>query len=369
MRKTGTSYGRRAAAVGALLALTVTGCGAAGDADSQSKAGTDQAASAPGRAPDAAGYAGKDGGPGKPSGSGPSSGPAKLSASQIVRTATVTVETEDVPAALATARAAAEGAGGYVGDETTDRDGEGRERSRLVLRVPPGQYGDVLRRISGLGVLKERRVSAKDVTDEVVDVDSRLKNQRKSVARVRELMDRAKTITDIVALEAELSRRQAELESLEARLKSLKDRTGMATLTLVAHQKGGTASDADEGGPGSFGDALAGGWHAFTRTVRWLLVVLGAALPFLAAAGLLYAAWRAVRARGPWWLRRSTRRKGAAVPGARTFVGAGAPARAAGGAGAGADAADREMPEDQETPEDRRPTVHDDPAKPSPSGD
>ena len=34
-------------------------------------------------------------------------------------------------------------------------------------------------------------MKAQDVTDQVVDVDSRVRSQRASVARIRELMDRA----------------------------------------------------------------------------------------------------------------------------------------------------------------------------------
>ncbi len=63
-------------------------------------------------------------------------------------------------------------------------------------------------------------------------MESRIKSQRASVARVRELMDRADKLSDVVTLEGELSGRQAELEALLARQASLKDRTSLATITL-----------------------------------------------------------------------------------------------------------------------------------------
>ncbi|MFD7661916.1 DUF4349 domain-containing protein [Streptomyces sp. NPDC059788] len=297
------SYGARRAATGALLAasLAVAGCGAAGKSDSG-------AASAPrgdtGSARGEQGMAGPkapggaeaaDGKAGSGSGSGTAK-PAPVSTAQIIRTASVTVEAEDVPGALAKARTTAKGAGGYVEDESTDRDGEGRERSRVVLRVPPEAYDGLLDRLSRLGRLKQRQVSAKDVTDQVVDTGSRIKSQQASVARVRALMDKATTIGDIVTLESELSRRQSELESLQARLKSLREQTGMATVTLVLHEPDAGADDDEDT---SFGDALSGGWDAFTAGVRWLLVAVGAALPFLAAGALLYALWRVLRSRMP----------------------------------------------------------------------
>ncbi|KOT56403.1 MULTISPECIES: DUF4349 domain-containing protein [Streptomyces] len=296
------AYGARRAAAGALLAasLAVAGCGAAGQGDSRpaSAPQADKGSArgeqgmvgpkAPGGAASADGKAG--------SGTGSATGkPTQVSTAQIIRTATITVEAADVPGALAKARTAAKGTGGYVEDESTDRDGEGRERSRVVLRVPPEAYDGLLDRLSRLGTLKERQVSAKDVTDQVVDTDSRIKSQQASVARVRALMDKATSIGDIVTLESELSRRQSELESLQARLKSLKEQTGMATVTLVLREP----DAADDDGETTFGDALSGGWDAFTAGVRWLLVAVGAALPFLAAGALVYGLWRVLRGRLP----------------------------------------------------------------------
>ena len=59
--------------------------------------------------------------------------------------------------------------------------------------------------------------SAQDVTDQLVDLDVRIANARQSVTNVRGFMDRdARTSTELVTLEAELTRRQTELEQLEA---------------------------------------------------------------------------------------------------------------------------------------------------------
>ncbi|MFJ8106441.1 DUF4349 domain-containing protein [Streptomyces sp. NPDC096132] len=271
-------------------ALALTGCSGAassgGSSDSAAKAAGDA-----GVQEDA-----KQGA--EASGSKASSAP-KLTANRIIRTASLTVQVKDVPKALDEARATTENAGGYVGDETTTRDEEGAERTRVVLRVPVERYDDVLTDLQGAGKLLERTAKAQDVTDQVVDVDSRIKSQRASVARVRELMDRATKLSDVVALEGELSSREADLEALLAQQASLKDRTSLATITLNLSEKPAEKKAAEDDEPG-FLDALAGGWDAFVTMLRWLAVVLGAVLPFLAAAVLLVLAWlRLPRRRKP----------------------------------------------------------------------
>lgn len=270
-------------------ALAVTGCGAAdgGSASSADKAAAPGAGNArPGAADSVASGAGgaKSTHPSKATGTSVPAG------SHIIRTASLTLQVKDVPEALDSARTAAVDAGGYVGDETTTRDGGGRERTRAVLRVPTDHYDAVLSSLEGTGKVVERTAKAEDVTDQVVDVESRVKSQRVSVARVRELMDQATKLSDVVALEGELSTRESDLDALLAQQASLKDRTSLATITLSLSETPLKQAAKKSGTPG-FVDALTGGWDAFVTMLRWIAVVFGVVLPFLLSAGLLLALW------------------------------------------------------------------------------
>jgi hypothetical protein len=283
------------ALAGVLLAaaLALTGCSGAGSSDGGSIAGGGADAQS-----DAKGAAGPGGAADSDSGA-EATAPPKVTASRIIRTASLTVQVKDVPKALDEARTATENAGGYVGDESTTRDEEGRERTRVVLRVPVDRYDAVLADLQGAGKLLERTAKAQDVTDQVVDVDSRIRSQRASVARVRELMDQATKLSDVVTLEGELSRRESDLEALLARQASLKDRTSLATITLSLAETPVKKAAKEDDDPG-FVDALAGGWDAFVTMLRWLAVAIGAVLPFVAVAALIVLVWlRVVRPRLP----------------------------------------------------------------------
>jgi hypothetical protein len=276
-------------------ALALTGCSAGSDDSGASSGDKAAGAQAGSEADSGAGYEGGKGGAAddrKPS------APPKLAPEHVIHTASLTVQVKSVPKALAQARTATESAGGYVGEETTERDEEGNEYTEVVLRVPVDAYDKVLAGLEGAGKLIERNAKAQDVTDQVVDVDSRVKTQRASVARIRELMDRATKLSDVVTLEGELSSRQAELESLLARQASLKDRTALATITLSLSETPVERSGEDDD-PG-FTDALAGGWDAFVTMLRWVVVAVGAVLPFAALAALLVFLWlRVIRPRLP----------------------------------------------------------------------
>ncbi|TWG06471.1 uncharacterized protein DUF4349 [Streptomyces brevispora] len=287
-----------ALAAGLLTAvLALSGCGAGGGSDSGANSDKQAAAPAPhGKAGFAGDAKAGAGSPGAGS-SGTAKKPNGLTATHVIRTASLSVEVKSAAKASAAARATVEAAGGLVANENTEQVDDTHDSSHLVLRVPQDEYDRVLRELSGAGKLLSRTSTAKDVTDEVVDVESRIATQRASVARVRKLMDRADRLADVVTLEGELSSRQASLESLLAQQASLKDRTTLATVTLDLMEPEGDAAADDTDGPG-FLDALGGGWHAFVTTVRWLAMAVGAVAPFLAAAAVLLALWRLLRRRG-----------------------------------------------------------------------
>ncbi|MDW8809308.1 DUF4349 domain-containing protein [Streptomyces scabiei] len=284
---------------GALAALFLTGALAlAGCSDPRDSAGSADTSKSGGSA------ARQEGALNDESGSdyskqGAADAPVRIAPSHIIRTASLTVRVKDVPKALDEARTAVESVGGFVGSESTTLDGKDRERTRVVLRVPSEKYEQVLGDLEGTGKLIARKEKAEDVTGQVVDVDSRIKTQRASVARIRELMDRAGKLSDVVTLEGELSSRQADLESLLAQQKSLKDRTSLATITLSLSETAVKKADKADDEPG-FVDALAGGWNAFVAVFRWLAMALAAILPFAVVTAVAVFLWlRLTRTRRP----------------------------------------------------------------------
>ncbi|WP_329311426.1 DUF4349 domain-containing protein [Streptomyces sp. NBC_01262] len=277
--------------------LAVAGCGSGSSNDSAASSARDGAAAGDAKAPEAASGSGSGT-------SGSNSGSSKttdLATSYIVRTATLTVEAKNVGDALAKARALTTGAGGYVGDESTSLDEEGLEHSRVELKVPADGYDQVLGDLADLGKLTDRKVNAQDVTSQVVDVQSRVKSQQVSIARLRLLMGKATKLSDVVTLESELTSRESDLEALEAQQASLKERTSMATITLVLTEPTAVAAPKkkDDGVWASVGHALGAGWHAFYATFRAILIALAAVLPFAALAAACWLVWRTLRRRTP----------------------------------------------------------------------
>ena len=286
---------RAAAAVGALLlAGSLAACSSDMKDTSASSAGGGTGAEAPKpQDPGAVADDGTAGGRKADNGTGTSTSTSARvlpSDRDVVYRGSITVQVPDVGRAADRAEALATGSDGVVFSEqsTTDPRHPRYGQATLTLRVPPSAFGPTLDGLSRLGKELERQRSAEDVTTQVTDVDSRVRSQQRSVDRVRVLLGQAKTIGEVVQVEAELSRREADLESLEAQLAKLKDITDLATIEVTLVSPDRTPAPVKDDGPDlGFLTGLRGGLGALAGVALVAVTVLGALAPFALVVALL----------------------------------------------------------------------------------
>lgn len=235
----------------------------------------------------------------------PAKAPADLRVDQrsIVYTGSITVRVDNVDEAAAKAAAIVTGAGGFVGADKRS-SGAGDAQATLELRVPAAKFAGVveqLEKVTPGAKAEQRAIDTQDVTEETIDLDARIGTQQARVDSGRRLLAQAKSLSDLVMLETELAKREADLASLEAKKRRLADLTALSTITAVLLDRNAAVPAPEE--PTGFLGGLAAGWNALVASLKVLLTVLGALLPWALALG--------VPAFGLWWLLRRTRRPGA----------------------------------------------------------
>ena len=211
----------------------------------------------------------------------------------IIATAEVSLEVDDAPGASARAVEVAIAAGGFLAQqEARPADGV----VTLTLRVPTDQFQGALGRLEGLGEVLSQRVDTQDVTEQVVDLESRIASARVSVTRVRDLLEGSGDVAQLATVEGELARREADLESLLGRQRVLGDQVDLATIRLDLREPEAVEDPEDDPLPGFLG-GLRGGWDGFVTTASVLITGLGYALPFVVLAGVVGAVWLGLRRR------------------------------------------------------------------------
>lgn len=258
-----------------LLALGVAGAGCAGGDDSATDSGGETASEAPAvdRAEDTDRM--------------PLSDATGIGRDLIIEMS-VSIESPSIDRSVSLIEAAVRSEQGLVTSSQVASGGEGDDGwATIVARVPPDALDSFIERLDRpdeIGRITSTSRWSEDVTDQLVELDVRIENQRESVTAIRRLMSQATDLTDLVLLEGELTRRQTDLEILLARQADLTGRVEMATVTIDLHSAGTTPTD-DRG----VLDGFADGWNAFLTVVVGLGWFLAAVSPFVGAAALIGA--------------------------------------------------------------------------------
>jgi hypothetical protein len=206
-------------------------------------------------------------------------GDIPLQTRAVISTGTVTLQSKDVEQARFDVQKVVDGHGGEISDEQTATDDEGEiDRSRLVIRVPSGSFGEVMDELGDVADLRSAKRTSEDVTTEVIDIGVRVRAQEKSLERIELLLARAQNLRAIIAIESQLTRRQAELDSLKAQQAYLADQTSLSTITVFLEKQ--VKPQQEEPEEAGFLVGLKSGWTALGGAATVLATALGAVLPF-----------------------------------------------------------------------------------------
>ncbi|MFD4420568.1 DUF4349 domain-containing protein [Agromyces sp. NPDC058484] len=216
----------------------------------------------------------------------------------VITTGWMSITVDDPVATAEETADLAERAGGRVDNrtETPGTDSQPASAS-LTVRIPADRLDAFVDELRGLGTVNSVSMNASDVTQERQDLDARIDALTASTDRLRDLLAAATSITDLIAIESELTTRQAELDSLTQQRDWLVDQVDFSTITVELV----TAAVAPDPVPDDFWSGLVAGWNALLGFAAWLGVAVGVLLPWLAAAlvaGAIIVAIVVLAARG-----------------------------------------------------------------------
>lgn len=151
---------------------------------------------------------------------------------KIIKTADISVEVgkEDVDDAVQDAIALAEQHGGFVLSTTVDQDD--RSSATVAIRVPSQEFEAALGGLKDVGKLLSETVQGRDVSEEFIDLEARLRNLEGQEAVLLRLYDRAQTVADTIRIQREVQDVQLEIERHRGRLRFLEDRTSLSTIGI-----------------------------------------------------------------------------------------------------------------------------------------
>jgi hypothetical protein len=179
---------------------------------------------------------------------------------------------------------------GYVGSESAYNTSE-RNSTTLIIKVPAAHFDSLLASATmGIEHFDRKDIMVKDVTEEYVDVEARLKTKKDLEQRYQEIMKKANTVSEMLEIEKEMGTLRADIESIEGRLNVLKSQVAFSTLTVTIYES--------VKAPNFFGTRMGSGFVNGWNNLLDFFVFIVNLWPFFLLGALGYVGirrWRAHR--------------------------------------------------------------------------
>lgn len=105
--------------------------------------------------------------------------------------------------------------------------------ARITLRVPAARFDAVRGKLRDLALrVRQDSVTAADVTKQYFDREARLRNLRAAEQQFLDVMKRAHTVPDVLAVTKQLAETRGEIEIADAEFRHLRDQIDMAEIDV-----------------------------------------------------------------------------------------------------------------------------------------
>lgn len=151
---------------------------------------------------------------------------------KIIKQGNLKFETDDLETTFNQIQVAIKANAGSIQNDYQEKNYNNITKN-LTVRVPSQNFDSFLRAISkGVAYFDEKNISSKNVTEEYIDLNSRLNTKRKLEARYLQILQKANKISEILEIEKQISTIREEIEAKEGQLKYLESRVSESVITI-----------------------------------------------------------------------------------------------------------------------------------------
>jgi hypothetical protein len=167
---------------------------------------------------------------------------------------------------------------GYV-LSSSEQENEREKQGNLVLRIPQGGFTSFMNELDRLAIrIPVRSVQGEDVTEEYVDLASRLKAHQAVEARLLQFMAEAQKTEDLLKISSDLARVQEEIERIKGRMRYLDENVSFSTVSLFLIERKATARLNEVANESTWKQA----WLSLNRSTLAVLDFLNGTIIFIA---------------------------------------------------------------------------------------
>ncbi|QGQ95768.1 DUF4349 domain-containing protein [Paenibacillus psychroresistens] len=179
--------------------------------------------------------------------------------------------------------------GGYI-LQFSENQSTAEKSGNYVIKVPANGFSSFIRDLEKIKTVSDIRhnIQGQDVSEEYVDLSSRLKAKQVVEARLLAFMEKAEKTAELLSFSNELGNVQEAIEQIKGRMRFLDQNVSMSTVEIRLYQQG--AAKIDAGGDSTLTqieDALKASVHALKVIAQGLIIFVAAVLPVLIVLAII----------------------------------------------------------------------------------
>lgn len=156
---------------------------------------------------------------------------------KIIKEGDITFKVKDLDKSKASIIDLIKSLNGYI---SSDREYKSSNRitNSLTVRIPNENFEDFFKKLSqNAEYIDNKNINFSDVTEEFIDVETRLRNKKALENRFIEILKDANSVSEILEVEREIGAIREDIEATEGRLNYLKSRITLSTIYVNMYQE------------------------------------------------------------------------------------------------------------------------------------
>lgn len=164
----------------------------------------------------------------------------------IIHKAVMSVNVKELDKAQSNIEQKVEQYGGYIVESNVYQEDDQTSSGKMIVRIPEKNFEKFLVDAEGEAAeILERNVTGQDVTEQFVDLQSRVKSKRAVEERLLEFMSNAQKTDDLLKISSDLATIQEEIEVMVGKMKYLENQTSFSTIELSMYENRVVVPDID----------------------------------------------------------------------------------------------------------------------------
>lgn len=229
--------------------------------------------------------------------------PLEMSSAKLVYRSWISMETRDFDQTMSQVQDLVQTSGGFMASESYDKLSNDMQYANLECRIPTEKLNTFLEELQQAGTITSSSKSAENITKNYYQTTGQIASLEKERERLNELMDRAESVADLIAIESQLSSVEEQLQWAQNDLAGMDLDLEYSTVSLnIREVQVYTSSSSSSWN--NLASAFSDTWYYFFDGLGSAAVFLVYLLPWILLAAAAILVWR-------WYARRKQKKHNA----------------------------------------------------------